>query len=740
MADETLLLQLDVGGDSTEAQVALQEVSDHLSSLQSVVSGIDPSRLEAVGPAGDTAAAGASAAGEAAEGTAGSLDAAAAGASSAEGGFSGLGGATGDLIGKLGGVNQGLGFMSGILEQVSGLMGRLATGPVGFAALATVGVGAFIDLGGAAADYYNELMHLMAVTGMTKHETEIWSTAMEIAGGSSGILERAALRLSSTLQEMSQGSVSPAATALRTLGIQATDSQGNLRSFGDVMPELIEKLTGLTDKTEQSAMIADIFGNRFAIQLVPLITNYGYVMERATQIENSFASAQGDVTRLILEYNAAQAQLNETYEAFFTRVGPPFIAILSGIAEGMLAITDSISLADQALGFFGTSLRDVIAQGMHLGSLQAPFDFRDVLSGDIEKFDDLLLHISGTEVTVDIAKRSLGGLASGIGSLFGKGSDSDEALKLIADDEVLIAQRAADMQRAAHEHLIAIADDIDILKNRAATAGSGFETFRSQVESAMEGTKEAISGVLPSVKEDFAAWSERLHEMAIDYANFKTNLEVILNALVQAHVENPERIIVALEEAGPQVTAAMAENLAQGGVKAITETLADLSTITSTSIEDATNAVLKQTPSWKARWAATGNEIGAALGQGVIDGMAALEAQVEAEAAHMLELAEQALHGSPEYVTYHWGEEMAYDLVRGFGSVAAMESSPGFSLTPSWESLPLPTIRAVGGPTTIIHAELHVHGAMMGSDIEARRFARQMAELILQERSVVPAP
>lgn len=135
-------------------------------------------------------------------------------------------------------------------------------------------------------------------------------------------------------------------------------------------------------------------------------------------------------------------------------------------------------------------------------------------------------------------------------------------------------------------------------------ATEAFTTFKEDVDEAMKGAGKAIQSLLPTLDEEFAAWQKRLAEMAVAYTDFEQNLGIVLDALLRAHVEQPELIIQSLAEAGPGVTQAMATHLALNPVAAVDKTLANLGIVVGTNIDAATDAVLEKTPAFEAQMGA----------------------------------------------------------------------------------------------------------------------------------------
>jgi hypothetical protein len=152
-----------------------------------------------------------------------------------------------------------------------------------------------------------------------------------------------------------------------------------------------------------------------------------------------------------------------------------------------------------------------------------------------------------------------------------------------------------------------------------ATQLVSWQGFDAAVATAMKDSGTAISGLLPTMNEQFDAWSKRLASEALDYTNFQTNLTTIMAALVAAHVKNPQDIIAALDKAGPDVTAHMAADLAQGGVDAVTSTLSNLATVAAGVPPGMVEGVERTAFNWTDRMHQLGLDGSAAVQAGVGD-------------------------------------------------------------------------------------------------------------------------
>lgn len=228
----------------------------------------------------------------------------------------------------------------------------------------------------------------------------------------------------------------------------------------------------------------------------------------------------------------------------------------------------------------------------------------------VENLTEALKHL---REKYDESVFSVGGFSNGLLASVASADFSTQALALLIQNlramgEIAIADRietellvplqktGKQLEETAAGSETAFADMAEAVDPAVAALAS----LRESAEKESKGIIDAIKSLLPATDETFVEWSKRLDDMADDYVNFQTNLQSILKALVKAHVESPELIIQALEQAGPGVTATMAEQLAQGGVDAVSGVLGDLGTIAGTNTVAMADAVLKNTPAVKA--------------------------------------------------------------------------------------------------------------------------------------------
>jgi len=87
---------------------------------------------------------------------------------------------------------------------------------------------------------------------------------------------------------------------------------------------------------------------------------------------------------------------------------------------------------------------------------------------------------------------------------------------------------------------------------------------------------EAIKGILPTVDEEFTAWTARLQKMADDSRSFEGNMASIYEQLKTAGVSNIGALLQALQEQGPEYTANFVKWMAhdpEAAIAALKDTL-----------------------------------------------------------------------------------------------------------------------------------------------------------------------
>jgi len=147
----------------------------------------------------------------------------------------------------------GSGAASGIEGAFSGVLGKfnLLTGAVGTLAGIAAG-GIFAKIVSETVNYDLAVGKLASTLGMTTEQASIYSVALQRAGIDQGVAESAGLRLAKTLSSNEE--------VFKKLGVATRDSNGNLRSTADLMPEVNQKLSEMKAGTDRNVIAMEIYG------------------------------------------------------------------------------------------------------------------------------------------------------------------------------------------------------------------------------------------------------------------------------------------------------------------------------------------------------------------------------------------------------------------------------------------------------------------------------------------------
>lgn len=150
--------------------------------------------------------------------------------------------------------------------------------------------GAALRVGGAVADTAAALVGLTVAAakaaddlakgarraGLSAEDYQAFGVAFDRAGVGAGGLERAAKSLAAAQLQAQRGSAE-ASEAFARLGVSATDSDGRLREFGDILPDILDGLAGVESESERLALGQVVLG-RAAQGMASLIKGGGEAM------------------------------------------------------------------------------------------------------------------------------------------------------------------------------------------------------------------------------------------------------------------------------------------------------------------------------------------------------------------------------------------------------------------------------------------------------------------------------
>lgn len=249
---------------------------------------------------------------------------------------------------------------------------RKIAGAFKIAAAAAVGMaGGLAIVTKAALSTAENLSDMANQANVTVKRLQELRFAADQNGSSARDMDDALTRLQRRMSLFADNGGGPAKSAIEALGIQVTDTSGNLRKSGDVFDEIVAKFERLRSNAQKAALASALFGEDAGPRLVPLLTQgsrglddlankaerLGLVMDEVAVRDAAEASAQfralSDAIKTKL--TTAIVENGETWKALANgltdTVIPALTAVLNTIGDIVAAIR---SMAAEVSGFIGT--------------------------------------------------------------------------------------------------------------------------------------------------------------------------------------------------------------------------------------------------------------------------------------------------------------------------------------------------------------------------------------------------
>lgn len=165
---------------------------------------------------------------------------------------------------SLGGLSSTAGRVSGGLKGLAGAAGGLG-GALG-ALVPAASVAGLAALAKGAIDTADDFAKMSAKTGASVEQLSKFKQAADLGGSSIEEVGDSMLKLNRALGT-GEG---PAIEALKTLGINANDANGKLKSTDAIMLEVADKFKAMPDGANKSALAMQLFGKSGA-NMIPML-------------------------------------------------------------------------------------------------------------------------------------------------------------------------------------------------------------------------------------------------------------------------------------------------------------------------------------------------------------------------------------------------------------------------------------------------------------------------------------
>lgn len=320
----------------------------------------------------------------------------------------GLGDQIKELSGKL-----GVQLPEGATKALNGMNG-FSAGTVAAMSAAAAGVAAFIkvvkelhDITMQAAHDADELVTKSMVTGLSTDTLQQWQYASEFIDVSVETMTGSMTKLTRAMYDAETGNKA-AAEAFAALGVNITDSSGQLRSAEDVFLEVVDALGEVGTQTERDALAMEIMG-KSAQELNPLILQgsdalrdlaaqaeeTGYVLDESqiqklAEVDDAYQKTQLQIEatkkQLAVEFAPASKQAMETFgqaveKASQMLIDSGLIDSIANVVQGVLNIISSVTKFADAVPNWLNPINNLSAQFRGLAMVLAMIsDYMDAVN------------------------------------------------------------------------------------------------------------------------------------------------------------------------------------------------------------------------------------------------------------------------------------------------------------------------------------------------------------------------
>ncbi len=251
-------------------------------------------------------------------------------------------------------VNKSFGEMQGVLGKLGGAFEKVSGVFTGFTTLlAGAGLAAIQQIVDAFATSVEETRDLARSLGVTTNEVAGLQAALDDVGATTGEYEGMARALQRQLRTNEQ--------AMRDLGLQTRDQNGNLRPLNDLMMDSITVLNTYKEGTDRNIASQELFGRAASgSSRIMLLTKETMEANRQAA-EDLGLVVGGNATAAWEEYDAASDRAGLVMKAFGRAVGETVMPAVTTLMEYFNSVAPAaISVVRGALSGLTTAFLGLV--------------------------------------------------------------------------------------------------------------------------------------------------------------------------------------------------------------------------------------------------------------------------------------------------------------------------------------------------------------------------------------------
>lgn len=273
---------------------------------------------------------------------------------------------------------------------------------------ATAGVAALVaaaKFGVDALNSWNDQVNTLSDNlGTTGEQSAVWAAAFNHVGlsvdeGGTG-LNFFTKQLAALKEGLDAGKVTPFGEAMNKLGVSAVTSTGDLRTFDEIMPDLLDRFQELPAGIDKTALAMELFGTKGGTKFIDFLSQGSEGLEHARQMVKDFGlGLTTEGSGAIEEFGFAWNDLQLGFQGVLAQIG---LALLPTLQTLIAFVTTSVL---PVLGQWAQKIMPILVKGLGdavtfltpfvAGIVELGQQLFAVLTGQADLFEDFGADFAG---------------------------------------------------------------------------------------------------------------------------------------------------------------------------------------------------------------------------------------------------------------------------------------------------------------------------------------------------------
>jgi len=262
--------------------------------------------------------------------------------------------------------------INGVKQELTGLGNTIGgpfatamkslTGFMSFAAIGT-GIGVLANFTKQAIDTADQISKMSQKVGVSVESLSTLRYAAEISDLSMETFGTTLKKLSQNLFDVAHGQGKDVAIAFSELGISATDSNGKLRATEEVLLQVADKFSAMTDGTEKTALAVKLFG-RSGMELIPFLNQGKVGLQNLTdEAEKLGLKLDTETAQAAEKFNDSLKTLKESINGLAYKSLPTILDFFTGVIDGFNQMNEAAEKSTNWLDWYFTMYSDAVIRG-----------------------------------------------------------------------------------------------------------------------------------------------------------------------------------------------------------------------------------------------------------------------------------------------------------------------------------------------------------------------------------------